>query len=462
MGNQAALTVEPVPGSRLVTLFKKLFIDNGLRKLPRSETAFVAPGCDTFLVNVEHSMANLTGLFRRGGSYYIRIVLPLQHPLKHKYRNGRMVQTLGACGHREAVLRGTVKRAEVLSGWSGAVAAPMPQAIEVTPANLTTLRDVYGKWAVSKPRSSDSKAACTRSVALFEAFTENTPLVQLSRAQGDTFRTWLQQPERKTTSKTARDRLNWVKSLLKFAFRDLELLPRNPWEGMEIEFKTTHKRRPWTDGELNTLLSQPLHTAYVLPKDKKAGRAAAYWLPLLALYTGARVGELAQLTVADIVNIGDIPVLSITDEGEYQLVKTSAGIRKVPIHSALVRLGFLDYVANLRCIGVNRLWQDLPSRQGRPGGYFSHWFGIYRHTLGLGRFPDFHCFRHTVRSQLAEAGVPEQVIDCLVGHEVQGSTGAKVYTHRSMKTLKEAIEVLGYGAVAQVPINTQCAQDHSH
>ena len=235
-------------------------------------------------------MANLTGLFWRGASYYIRIVLPLQHPLTHKYRNGRMVQTLGACGHREAVLRGTVKRAEVLSGWISAVAAPTPKSIGNSPANLTTLRYVYRKWAVSKPRSSDSKAACTRSIALFEIFTENTPLERLTRAQGDDFKAWLQKPERKTTSKTAQDRFNWVKSPLKFACRDLELLPRNPWEGLEIEFKTTHKRRSWTDDELSTLLTQSLHTKYALPKDKKAGRAAAYWIPLFGLYTGARVG----------------------------------------------------------------------------------------------------------------------------------------------------------------------------
>ena len=104
-------------------------------------------------------MANLTGLFRRGGSCYIRIVLPLRHPLTHKYRNGRMVQTFGACGHCEAVLRGTVERAEVLSGWIGAIAAPVPQVIDSNQANSTTLRDVYGKWAVSEPWSADSKAA---------------------------------------------------------------------------------------------------------------------------------------------------------------------------------------------------------------------------------------------------------------------------------------------------------------
>lgn len=59
-------------------------------------------------------MTRLTGLFQRGGSYYLRILLPQQHPLKAMYRNGRLVQTLGPCSHREAVIKGTIKRAEVL------------------------------------------------------------------------------------------------------------------------------------------------------------------------------------------------------------------------------------------------------------------------------------------------------------------------------------------------------------
>ncbi|MCY1165128.1 hypothetical protein D9M73_50270 [compost metagenome] len=53
-------------------------------------------------------MARLTGLFQRGGSYYLRIVLPNDHPLKSKYRNGRYIQTLGPSGYRKAVLNGTL------------------------------------------------------------------------------------------------------------------------------------------------------------------------------------------------------------------------------------------------------------------------------------------------------------------------------------------------------------------
>jgi integrase len=82
---------------------------------------------------------------------------------------------------------------------------------------------------------------------------------------------------------------------LRYATEDLEWLERNPWERLDIPYKTTSKRRPWTEAELNTFFSQDLHTQYKLPRDNKAGADAAYWIPLLGIYTGARIGELAQL-----------------------------------------------------------------------------------------------------------------------------------------------------------------------
>lgn len=147
---------------------------------------------------------------------------------------------------------------------------------------------------------------------------------------------------------------------------------------------------------------------------------------------------------------GEFPLLSITDEGEGQSVKTEAGVRKVPIHSELVRLGFLDYVETLKARKEDLLWPLLVTRDGKPGGYFSHWFGVFRRSpaVGFGMYPDFHCLRHTVRSQMAEAEVPEGVMDAIVGHEVKGSTGAKVYTHRTLKPFRKAVEGLQYPALS--------------
>ena len=57
-----------------------------------------------------------------------------------------------------------------------------------------------------------------------------------------------------------------------------------------------------------------------------------------------------------------------------------------------------------------------------------------------------------MRSQLGEAEVPEHVIDSILGHEIKGSTGTKIYTHRTLKTLKSAIELLKYKSVTMTRV----------
>ncbi len=108
------------------------------------------------------------------------------------------------------------------------VDTPPIAALSKAAAKPHRLRDVFARWKASKPRSEDSWHAALRSIALYEEFTGNPPLAELTREQGDGFRTWLQHPDRKTTSKTAHDRLTWAKSLINYAFRDLELINRNP------------------------------------------------------------------------------------------------------------------------------------------------------------------------------------------------------------------------------------------
>lgn len=392
-------------------------------------------------------MAHLIGLFERGGSYYLRVVLPQHHPLRSRYRSGKVVQSLGKCSYREALRIGTQRRAEVLWGSRPLTHAPVgqiepppsqppaPVPVEVKPS--VSMREVYDRWIKSSPKSADAIACCGRALKLFEEHTRNPPLNQLTRAQGDQFRAKLR--ELPTTSKTARDRLNWIKSLLKYASQDLELIPRSPWVGLEIKSRTTAPRHPWTAEHLGILLGHEIWQKGTLPKDSKAGGLAAYWVPLLGLYTGARCSELCQLMVQDIDTKATIPTIRITDEGEGQNLKSEAGHRTIPIHSELIRLGFLDYV---KSVEGTKLWPNLPQREGKPGGYFSQWFGTLRKLLGIPASIVFHSFRHTVRSNLSTARVPETIIDRLLGHESRGSVGASVYTHVAINTLKDAIEHL--------------------
>jgi len=397
-------------------------------------------------------MANSNGIFKRGSSYYLRVVLPKTHQLINIYKSGKVIVSLGACSYREALTAAAIKRAQILEADSVTVLTKSKLTTASRSPSAYYLRDIYERWVKSKPRSSDAINTCMRALLLYEEETGNPPLHLLTRAQGDSFRAWLQEPERKTASKTAYDRFTWVKTLLKFAYRDLELISRHPWEGIELFKETTMQRRPWSEVELQTLFGQPLFQEYQLPKDWRAGSDAAYWIPLLGLYTGARLSELAQLKANDIKVFEGLPTISITNLGVNQQLKTSASIRTIPIHSELIRLGFFEYTSNIKAQEMESLWPKLSQRKNKPGGYFSNWFGEYRASIGLLGYPDFHCFRHTVRSQLGEAEVPEHVIDSILGHEIKGSTGTKIYTHRTLKTLKNAIETLKYQQSTTTPI----------
>lgn len=372
-------------------------------------------------------MRHATGLFRRGGSYYVRVILPPDHPLKARYRNGRYVVTLGQCSFPEANRRAALKRAELLYGFK-----PVAQATEPV-----RLKAVYERWCKAAARSDDTVAAVARSLRLFETVLGDRDIQSITRQDGDTFRSWL--TEQATTTKTARDRLNWIKTLLKYASQDLELITKNPWTGLEIKTKTTLARRPWDQEHLTRLFSHDIWQKGILPKVKIAGGISSYWIPLLALYTGARLSEICQLEVQNIQQIDGLTIIKITDAGEGQRVKSDAGNRIIPIHSKLIGLGFMDYV---RAQSETALWSDLPRRNGKAGGFFSQFFGYLRKDLCIPPDIVFHSFRHTFRSALAEKGISELIIDRLLGHEASGSVGAKVYTHVSLATLKQGIEAM--------------------
>lgn len=323
-----------------------------------------------------------------------------------------------------------------------------PAAVTAASNGLTSLRDIFSQWLEADPKSRDTEQAVSRALSLAEECLGSPLYVQqVTRAQGNTFKAWLQHPDRGTKPKTAKDRLMYVNALLAFATQELEVIPKNPWQGLHIEVPQEVTRVPWTDQQLQTLFSQPLHQSYAIPPEERSGGGpAAYWIPIIGIYTGARIGELAQLRVSDITEADGIPVIRITDGGESQKVKTSASRRCIPIHSELIRLGLLDYAEGLRQENPSgSLWPLLQNPK-----LMSPWFGRYRKSIpGLGgKWTDFHSFRHTIRTKLAKARIEGPVIDTLIGHEGNGgSIGWKVYTHLDTGDLQQAIEQLSYGSI---------------
>lgn len=360
----------------------------------------------------------------------------------------------GARDALEAALKAhRLARAEVVARDEGAVidTPSMPFIQAAQPIKAKTLRDVFERWEVSgeKPRSTDSINAMNRALRQFEGQHPALPLPDITRELGDGYRAWLiGQPG---TRKTARDKFTALKTLLKYACRELEWTARHTWEGLDIKAKTTNKRRPYTPDELSRLFGTALHSAYALPDVATGGRTAvnggrdaAYWIPLLGAYTGARLGELCQLRTCDVRYVDGLPVIDITDDGEDQKVKNEAGVRTVPVHSALQRLGFMEYAKAMQAAGSDSLWPHLPLRKDKPSDYFGRWFRVLRLAVGLGesRQTTFHYFRHTVRPLMRRAGYNDATMDKVTGHETGGSVGTVVYDHWELKELQPAVEAI--------------------
>lgn len=419
-------------------------------------------------------MAFLTGLHQRAGIYHLRVIVPTS--LRARLGRSCIRKSLGTSDRAEAAVRGTIERAKLLALFASAqkntnaciptlsealqqdlkplmeLPPPLPAATDkaALPATGTplflkapTLRELYARWLKVKQRARSSEQACLLAIATCETALGKLPIDQLTRAHGDAFRAWLQ--EQPLSNKTARDRLTWVKSLLVYAYRELELIPRQPWEGLDIEVQKTPTRRAWKDTELQQLFTQPLFQAYDTPKGRDTGSDAAYWIPLLGLYTGARIGELAQLRPSDITTEDGTPILRISADEDGQRIKTSASYRAIPIHSELVRLGFLDYAEAIRKAGHESLWPVLRVNPERPGLVISNWFGKYRRGIGLtDLYPDFHFFRHLVRTRMSKGKVLEKVQDAVTGHETQGSIGTKIYQGIDLDDRLAAIQTLSY------------------
>jgi integrase len=150
---------------------------------------------------------------------------------------------------------------------------------------------------------------------------------------------------------------------------------REEYEDQQRNFKPHELKRLFESAEYAALAAAP-------------DQAHKYWLPLLALYTGARPRELCQINPQ--VDYGvrdDIPFFLISekteaDEGVVKTVKTGEE-RHVPIHPELVRLGFLAYIDKVKGLGAKRLFPGFGVNKGNPFYRAGSWFSEFLKELGL-------------------------------------------------------------------------------
>lgn len=203
---------------------------------------------------------------------------------------------------------------------------------------------------------------------------------------------------------------------------------RNPFDGHRRKLKEGRNKQgysAWEAHELAALFSPP-------PK-----RDDLTEVMLTAMFTGMRLNEIVSLTFDQIVTHDGVVCIDVSD------AKTTAGVRKVPLHP---RLGWLAERAK-GADGAARVWPKFtgegPGR--KPGGDAGKEFSRFKAALGFtDRRKVFHSFRKNVVGQLERAGVPQNEVAQLVGHEKQGLTFGTYGTHMTMVRLAEIVALIDY------------------
>lgn len=164
--------------------------------------------------------------------------------------------------------------------------------------------------------------------------------------------------------------------------------------------------------------------------DYKEGRTVEYSnvdmidTVLILLYTGFRISEFLSLKTAD-VNLF---------EGTFKGgIKTKAGKNRiVPIHSEIMPLVKERYNASNTFL--------ISSKDGAEIKY-NEYKGMWDKLMSdMGINKQIHECRHTFESVLDSNGANRRCIDLIMGHKSQ-DTGNRVYNHKTLNELREAIEL---------------------
>lgn len=241
-------------------------------------------------------------------------------------------------------------------------------------------------------------------------------------------------------------KLSYLRAAFSVAVDD-DLIQVNPAKGVQAPARSDKKSRvPFSVEELKKLFGSEVYISGARPKG--GGGDAAFWIPLLALFTGARLEELAQLRVCDVIHYKQLGgwYLDINDEGEEASVKTENARRRVPLHRELKLAGFLKYVESFEASSQEFLFPELvPDTKGNRGGNFSKWFGRYRKTLGIDdKRKVFHSFRHGFIDTCRDCSISSEIRDVLVGHANQAVSAQYGSEKYPLKPLFEAMNQVQY------------------
>jgi len=208
---------------------------------------------------------------------------------------------------------------------------------------------------------------------------------------------------------------------------DSDQLPSNPFAGMKIKFG------------LDSIVKEGLNTSEieaVFSSDLLAKNEEIDFLCTLSLITGARIEELCQLTKNDFRKDEAIHFISINREAE-KTTKNLNSIRNVPLHPDFVK--YIERYLDSRDMVFSFPASTYGKKSTAVGKRINR---LLRNKLKMPVTKTFHSIRHSFKTLCRDAGIVEEIHDCLTGHT--DDKVSRSYGEYSLTTLHGAVSKLQF------------------
>lgn len=217
--------------------------------------------------------------------------------------------------------------------------------------------------------------------------------------------------------------------VLDFAYRETDLITNrtgweNPCKGLVGHGGNSggNRRAPFSAEQISKIFD---------PNNYTPRSISDFWIPIILMFTGARLNEIAQL-LADDVKIGDgvcyidIGILNQTiitnkfsDGPEVKTVKSNQSARLIPLHNDLLEIGFREYLESVTKSDSIFLFPGIEHEKGVARARNMS----RRFLTRIRKLPDMdapglvlHSLRHNFKMACIEAGAQDHLVRMVMGH----------------------------------------------
>jgi integrase len=363
-------------------------------------------------------------------------------------------RVLGKSHHSPATPLTTQQARQVSATLAKGVQAPVSTTAQQ--AQDKSLRVLARHWEKARTPGTRSAAAFHRTVERFIQMVGDILVPKITKLQIVEFKDALVTAGIGAAAINAA--LDQMQTLCRYAIGQA-WIDTSPATGVRLEVKKRSAkgvRPPFDLATLNRIFSNRIYTEGYRPA---AGRGeAAYWLPLLGLFTGARVEELCQLRPEDLYqeDYRDATgkparcwVLRLVNNEEHgQGVKNVYSVRRIPLHRTLIELGFVTHVKAQT--GKPRIFHELrKDKHGVESSLWSAWW--IQRMLRAECAPTspkmvYHSFRHTWKDISRECGISKELADAIQGHseaDASSNYGGEFFPLRPLVDAMAKFEIHG-------------------